>query len=65
MGNNKRCSHGKRKDTCADCNPCPHGKLKSNCAECKGCPHGRVKYQLRGLQPLPSRQGKVRGLRRL
>ena len=31
----KRCSHGKRKDKCAQCSPCPHGKLKDSCAACK------------------------------
>ena len=81
----KRCSHGKEKSNCAECNPCPHGKVKSRCAECNGCPHGKLKdscsecnpcphgklksncaectpaltaaeTQLRGVQPLPSRQ---------
>ena len=39
----KRCSHGKVKSNCAECNPCPHGKLKDKCAECNPCPHGKVK----------------------
>ena len=39
----KRCSHGKGKSDCAECNPCPHSKLKNICVECKGCPHGKLK----------------------
>jgi hypothetical protein len=38
----KRCRHGKRKDSCADCNPCPHGMLKNHCADCNPCPHGKL-----------------------
>ena len=40
----KRCSYGRRKYRCADCNPCPHGKLKHNCEVCSGCEHGKLKY---------------------
>ena len=43
MGANKRCSHGKRKNNCADCTGCSHGKVKYDCADCRGCPHGKVK----------------------
>ena len=39
----KRCSHGKLKHSCADCNPCPHGKVKYSCADCNPCPHGKRK----------------------
>jgi hypothetical protein len=39
----KRCSHGKRKDKCAQCSPCPHGKRKDRCAQCSPCLHGKLK----------------------
>ena len=39
----KRCSHGKEKRSCAECNPCPHRKLERKCAECNPCPHGKLK----------------------
>ena len=60
----KRCSHGKRKDNCADCNPCPHGKRKGSCANCNPCPHGKVKKRCpackaaRAGQPAPPRKRK-------
>ena len=41
MAGHKRCSHGRRKSSCADCNPCPHGKLKYNCAACKAARAGQ------------------------
>jgi hypothetical protein len=47
----KRCSHGKRKDNCAACNPCPHGKLKGNCANCNPCPHKNVKRNCAACNP--------------
>ena len=39
----KRCSHGRRKSDCVDCNPCPHGKLKRRCVDCTPCPHSKLK----------------------
>jgi hypothetical protein len=40
----KRCSHGRAKRNCEDCNPCPHGKVKHACVACKPCPHGKLKH---------------------
>ena len=53
MGRKKRCSHGKRKDNCVDCNGCPHGKHKRLCADCKGCPHGKLKYNCAACKGCP------------
>ena len=39
----KRCSHGRQKHQCVDCNPCPHGKTKYKCVQCSPCPHGKLK----------------------
>ena len=47
----KRCSHGKRKDRCKECNPCPHGKVKERCAECNPCPHGKLKANCAACTP--------------
>jgi hypothetical protein len=47
----KRCSHGKLKKNCADCNPCPHGKVKYDCADCTRLPAWQAEEALRGLQP--------------
>ena len=41
MPGRKRCSHGKRKDSCAKCNLCPHGKHKYRCASCKAARAGQ------------------------
>ena len=60
----KRCSHGRLKHHCADCNPCPHGKLKKHCVGCNPCPHGKNKYKCatckaaRAGQLAPSRKRK-------
>ena len=71
----KRCPHGKRKDSCALCNPCPHGKrkeccvacvgcrhgkLERFCAECRPCPHGRVKYWCSECAPKRSPRKRAR-----
>ena len=71
----KRCPHGKRKDSCATCNPCPHGKRKDSCvacvgcrhgklerfcAECRPCPHGRVKYWCAECAPKRSPRKRAR-----
>ena len=45
----KRCSHGRVKFRCADCNPCPHGKVKHKFAACKATRAG---------QPAPPRKRK-------
>ena len=45
----KRCSHGKLKRNCADCNPCPHGKVKGSCVDCNATRAG---------QPAPPRERK-------
>ena len=50
MGKRKRCSHGKVKSDCADCNPCPHGKLKRHCTVCVGCEHGKRKYRCKACK---------------
>ena len=33
----KRCSNGRQKRQCVECNPCPHGELKRFCAQCNPC----------------------------
>jgi len=53
MAGHKRCSHGRRKYRCADCNPCPHGKLKHKCANCNPCPHGKLKSNCADCNPCP------------
>ena len=58
MGGQKRCSHGKRKDQCKECNPCPHGHVKQNCAACNPCPHGKLKGHCADCNPCP--HGKVK-----
>jgi hypothetical protein len=49
----KRCSHGKVKQRCADCNPCPHGKVKHDCADCNPCPHSKLKRFCAACNPCP------------
>ena len=49
----KRCSHGRRKGACAECDPCPHGKVKSSCVACTPCPHGKVKGNCAACNPCP------------
>ena len=53
MGGRKRCSHGRVKDSCADCIPCPHGKLKNSCKDCNLCPHGKRKHRCADCNPCP------------
>ena len=55
----KRCSHGRHKHQCVDCNPCPHGKTKYHCVQCSPCPHGRLKYNCAACSPCP--HGKLKG----
>lgn len=49
----KRCSHGKRKDSCATCNPCSHGKRRDSCVACVGCPHGKLERFCAECRPCP------------
>lgn len=46
----KKCEHGKKKQSCRDCNGsafCVHNKIKSQCRDCKGssfCEHNKQKH---------------------
>ena len=54
----KRCSHGKQKAGCVQCNPCSHGKLKRICAACNLCAHGKRKHDCTVCNPCS--HGKVK-----
>ena len=58
MRDRKRCSHGREKHACADCNPCPRGKRKRDCVTCNPCPHGKRKRACAECNPCP--HGKVK-----
>ena len=47
------CSHGKTKYKCVQCSPCPHGKLKGSCVDCSACPHGALKRNCAQCNPCP------------
>ena len=51
-----RCSHGKLKNNCAECNPCPYGRLKRNCTLCNPSPRGKEKRKCADSSPCPHRR---------
>ena len=58
MRDRKRCSHGREKHACADCNPCvPSRQAETGLRDVQPLPARQAEKGLRGVQPLPPRQG--------
>jgi hypothetical protein len=53
----KRCSHGRVRTQCMECDTCPHGRRRNMCALCNPCPHGKLRNKCGDCNPktLPSR----------
>ena len=52
----KRCSHGRVRTQCMECDTCPHGRRRNMCALCNPCPHGKLRNKCGDCNPktLPS-----------